>query len=120
MQNDISSLYIDLSQTKKKTSKIVGARHASPYLDLRRCGRRATHASPLRSRFAVRLRGKKKTSKIVGARHAGHPKKRCPFFGDPDSPLSRLTPLRPEGYACVAPTFPLCRAVARQLTREIG
>ena len=64
MQNDISSLYIDLSQTKKKTSKIVGARHASP--------------------------------------------------------LSRRTPLRPEGDACVAPTFPLCRAVARQLTREIS
>jgi NADH:ubiquinone oxidoreductase subunit B-like Fe-S oxidoreductase len=42
---------------------------------------------------------------VVGARHA--------------SPLSRLTPLRPEGDACVAPTFPLCRAVARQLTREI-
>jgi hypothetical protein len=74
MQNDISSLYIDLSQTKKKTSK------------------------------------------IVGARHAGHPKKRCPFFGDPDSPLSRLTPLRPEGDACVAPTFPLCRAVAATYT----
>jgi hypothetical protein len=28
-----------------------------PYLDVRRCGQRATHASPLRSRFAVRLRG---------------------------------------------------------------
>jgi hypothetical protein len=78
MQNAISSLYIDRSQTKKKRSK------------------------------------------IVGARHAGHPKKRCPFFGDPDSPLSRRTLLRPEGDACVAPTFPLCRAVARQLTFQSG
>jgi hypothetical protein len=30
------------------TRKIVGARHASPCLDIRRCGHGATHASPLR------------------------------------------------------------------------
>ena len=36
----------------------------------------------------------------------GTPKNVVRFFGDPDSPLSRRTPLRPEGDACVALAFP--------------
>src|SRR5258708_2714415 len=116
MQNDISSLYIDLSQTKKKTSNIVGARHAghpkkrcpffgdpdSPLSRLTPCGQGGDECVALTSRLGRAVAREEKTSKIEGARHA--------------SPLSRLMPLRPEGDACVAPTFPLCRAVAATYT----
>src|SRR6202048_2213386 len=42
--------------TPKNAVRFLGT-PTRPCLDLRRCGQRATHASPLRSRFAVRLRG---------------------------------------------------------------